>query len=464
MRRALGRERRPAGTLAAALLIAGALLAGCSSSSPDSAAGGPPSTTAGSSPTAPTTLPPETLTFGVFGNADEVAAYQQMTKLFAPLSRQVTVKVESWPDHTSMLDAIQQGAAVPDVFIASRSDLAWLQQHQVVQPVDGMLDDRGVDFGDDYPRDALTAFAGNNHLTCLPYGISPEVIFYNKALVRFDHMHFDPPTPGQGWSLQQFKNSARWAMRHHAGTSGFYVDPTLQGLSPFLYSGGGQVFDNQTQPTSTAFSSSASLAALRRSLGVLGRKDLTLTPQQLLAKTPLEWFQAGKLAMIEGDRSLVPRLRSVLGLNFDVMPIPSVSAPKTVAGMTGLCVSANATDAATAADFVAYASSPDALGEVAAAGYLQPANQTVALSAAFQQPGHLPQHSSVFTFAVKSAVIPPLLLHQDELEQRLDPLVAQLFSQPTDRIGALADQIDRTSHPYLAVPTTSASPAASPSS
>ena len=60
--------------------------------------------------------------------------------------------MEAWPNDAAMMADFSDGDAVPDVFLASRRDLAWLVQHQLIQPVDQLLDDRGVDFGDDYPR------------------------------------------------------------------------------------------------------------------------------------------------------------------------------------------------------------------------------------------------------------------------------------------------------------------------
>jgi multiple sugar transport system substrate-binding protein len=170
-----GRRVRTTALLTAALL-AGGLLAACDSSSAGSSASSAP-TTASSATSAPPQLPKQTLTFGVVGTTDEVDQYRQMAALFAPLNRQVTVQVQSWPDDAAMMAALRAGAKVPDVLLASRRDLSWLSQHQEVQPVDGFLDDRGFDFGDEYPRSALTAFSGDNRLECLHYGVAPSVIF-----------------------------------------------------------------------------------------------------------------------------------------------------------------------------------------------------------------------------------------------------------------------------------------------
>ncbi|HET7430472.1 MAG TPA: extracellular solute-binding protein [Nocardioides sp.] len=459
MRTGSGRRARTTALLTAALL-AGGLLAACDSSSAGSSASSAP-TTASSATSAPPQLPKQTLTFGVVGTTDEVDQYRQMAALFAPLNRQVTVQVQSWPDDAAMMAALRAGAKVPDVLLASRRDLSWLSQHQEVQPVDGFLDDRGFDFGDEYPRSALTAFSGDNRLECLPYGVAPSVIFYNKALVKLGRIRNDPPTPGEGWTLDQFAAAARWAVDHHPHVAGAYVDPSLSGIAPFLYSGGGQMFDDPTQPTSLAFSDETNQQSLDRTVRVLGRPGMSLTPAQLAERPAVDWFRHGKVAMMEGTRKIVPDLRTTLGFDFDVMPMPSLGTPATVAGLSGLCISQHARDASTAADFLVYASSPEALGEVASAGYLQPANQTVALSDAFQQPGRLPVHASVFTFSVKSLVYPPLLGQTDQLDAAVDPLIAELLRGRPSDVPDLSRKIDHASYRVLG-PTFGPSGTASP--
>ena len=416
-----------------------------SSSQSSSQSSSPSSSTS----SAPTRLPKETLTLGVVGSDDEVEPYRQMAALFAPLNRRVRVRVLDWHTDSAMLSDFRAGGRVPDVVLAARRNLTWLTQHQKVRPVDQLLDERGFDFGDEYPRSSLTAFSGGNHLQCLPYGISPSVIFYNKALVKLGRIRNDPPTPGQGWSLDQFAAAGRWAVDHHPGIAGAYVDPSLGGIAPFVYSGGGQVYDDADDPTSLAFSDETNQQSLERTVRVLGRPGMSLTTAQLRQHSAVGWFRRGELAMLEGTREIVPRLRTQLGLEFDVMPMPTLDTSATVGGLTGLCVASNAHDAATAADFLVYASSPSALGVVASGGYLQPANQTVALSDDFQQPGHLPAHASVFTFSVKSMVYPPLIEESDQLDRAVDPLIDQLLRDRPRQVPRTTRRIDRASYGVL---------------
>jgi multiple sugar transport system substrate-binding protein len=467
VQRRVGRSSRAVSGLTVTVLLAGgALLAACGSSS---SSGSAPSTPPTSSPTsAPTHLPRQTLTFGVVGSRDEVDAYRQMASLFSPLNRQVTVEVESWPNATVMMAAIRadlrSGKKPPDVFLASRRDLLWLNQQEVIQPIDQLLDDRGVDFGDDYPRSTLTSFGLDNRLDCLPYGVEPSVIYYNKRLVKLRQVTPDPPVPGEGWSLDQFAATARWAVSRHPQAAGAYLYPTIGGVSPFVLSGGGQVFDGASPPTTLTLSSDASQQALIRTVRALHRPGVSLTPEQLAEKTPLEWFESGRLAMLEGSRDIVPQLRNRLGFDFDVMPMPDLGTPATVGDLTGLCVSSQATDAGTAADFLVYAGSPEALGYVASQGYLQPANQAVALSDDFQQPGRLPQHASVFTFSVKSMQFPPLIAQWDALDAVTAPSLQQMLHGRASQVPALTREIDQASHRVLRVePNGSPSSSSQPS-
>ena len=454
MVRRVGRSSRAVSGLAAAVfLTGGALLAACDSSSSGATSSSPPTSPPTSS--APPHLPRETLTFGVVGTPDEVAAYRQMASLFAPLNRRVTVEVKSWPDEARMMDDLRAGVPAPDVFIASRRDLLWLNQQQVIQPIDQLLDDRGVDFGDDYPRSTLTSLGIDNRLDCLPYGVEPSVIYYNKRLVKLAQVSDDPPVAGEGWSLDQFAATARWAVSRHPRAAGAYVDPTLGGVAPFVLSGGGQVFEDANPPTTLTLSSDASQQALIRTVRVLHRPGISLTPEQLAEHTPLEWFESGHLALLEDSRHIVPQLRTRLGFNFDVMPMPDLGTPATAGGLTGLCISSQASDAGTAADFVVYASSPEALGYVASQGYLQPANQAVALSDDFQQPGRLPKHASVFTFSVKSMQFPPLIAQWDALDAATDPTLQQLMQGRPSQVPARTREIDQASRQVLHVePTT----------
>ena len=407
------------------------------------------------------------VTFGVWGAEPEIQAYQDVVDAYNAEHDEVSVKIKAYATHDELYAALRTGQ-VPDVYLVNRGDLADLREQDLNRPIGDLLDERDVDFGDGYSRPALEAFASDRALQCMPYGISPMVVYYNKALVDFPAMEergLDVPSIDDEnldkkpvWSLEQFQAAAEYSSRPRKQIGGFNVAPTLRGLSPFVYSGGGKLFDDDENPSSLAFSSDDTKSALEQVLPLLRDPKVTLTAEQLAEKTPLEWFKEGRLGMIAGFRDLVPELRNTPGLDFDIMPMPIVDDAATVGDLTGICIAQDTQDVAESADFLVNFISTESVSAVAAAGYLAPANTSVALSDAFLQPGQLPLHAGVSNNSIKSMRIPPLIDNYAELEAAVaDPLKALLEVEVPD-LDALTQQIDDASVPVLAPPEETESP------
>ncbi len=460
------RVRRGAGILAATLSVV-LVAAGCTNGSSSRPAPAP-TTASASGPHKRVAL-----TFGVFGAPAEIDAFRGVVAAYNAVSDDSHVTLRAWSSHADLRASLESGRPVPDVFLASREDLAWLRAQRLTQPVDNLLDERGVDFGDGYSRDALQAYSFDNRLQCMPYGVSPMVIFYNKRLVDFPAMvaqGIDAPNVGSGasasagsgnvrWNFDQFANAAAFASRPGQHTRGVYVAPTLRGLAPFIYSGGGALFDDAVAPTSLAFSDGGTQSALERTLQLLRNPHLTLTDRQLQRASPKDWFERGRLGMMEGDRSLVPELRKVPGLRFDVMPMPVLDSYATVGDFTGLCLSRRSASTPEAADFLVNATSAPSVTLVTRAGSLAPANLQVALSDAFLQAGRAPEHASVFNTVVRTVRLPPLLDDPPALERAVEPDLRELVTVPVlDDLQAITQRIDAASRPVLAPASASPSP------
>ncbi len=419
-------------------------------------------------PSKSSTPPPVTqLSFGVYGPAAQVSAFRSTVDQWNELTDGPKVKLVAWETHEDFRKAIESGTDLPDVFLTSRTDLRWLLDNKMTQPVDELLDERGVDFGDGYSRDALQAFSVDDRLQCMPYGVSPMVIYYNKQLVNFNRMTkrgLDAPDPDStSWSFDQFSAAASFASRPAHNTKGVHIAPTLPGLAPFIESGGGSVFDDSTDPKSLAFSSDDSKAALDTTLQLLRNPQVTLDEQQLDAASPLKWFERGKLGMIAGYRSLVPELRLVPDLDFDVMAMPSLGNAATVGDVSGLCLSRDAASTPDAADFMVHELSSDSVTRVTRTGYLAPANLEVALSDTFLQPAREPQHSSVFNTSVQNLEQAPLIDTLPALEDAVAPDLEQLvYGVGVLDLDAVTKRIDEASRPILD-PTFSESPGTSDS-
>ncbi|HEX6149288.1 extracellular solute-binding protein [Nocardioides sp.] len=438
-----GRGVRLVGAVTA-LLVTAAALAGCEADSgaiptPDESDGVPVN---------------RTLTFAVFGHEEERAAYQSLVAVFNSLYDGAEFELESYGSREALMGTIRESGEVPDVFLTSGQDLAWLSQEQLLEPVDSLLLERGIDFGDVYSRDSVLAFSSEDRLLCMPVGISPMVLFYNTELVDFEKMALrELPVPTgelNAWDFEEFVVAAEFASRPRRGTRAIHVQPSIEGLAPFIYGGGGDVYNDPVTPTSLAFSSDGSRSALEQVLTVLRDPRLTLSDVELQRRSALEWFKRGKLAMIPGYRDLVPQLREVAGLQFDVIGMPAIERNATVGNITGMCVSAASGNATAAADFLVHMASSVSVRRVASEGYLVPANLEVALSPDFLQPGRAPDHALAFVNAIRTIVLPPLIDDEAQLELVVADSLEEMLTAPilTD-LEELTSRIDQESRTVL---------------
>ena len=404
------------------------------------------------------------LVFAVWGSDAEVAAYQHIVDAYNAESAVVNVDVESWPDADAMLDDVRSGKVTPDLYLLPRDELAETMEAEHNRPLIDLLDARGVQFGDDFSRDSVAAFSANDNLQCMPYTTSPMVMYYNTELIDFDTMEQRelpvPPEERDRWTLEQFRAAAEFASRPRTGAKGVHIEPTLEGLAPFVLSGGGRLFDDEVDPSSLALSEDGSADAMRDTLEVLRDARITLSNAQLERKSAFEWFQQGKLGMIAGFRDLTPALRETPGLRFDVMPMPVLDSAATVGRLTGVCVAEGEQDRVEqAADFLVYLVSDEAVSEVTETGYLMPTNLEVAFSPAFLQPGQEPEHAPVFNVAVQSIVLPPHIDHWRDLELVVHHDLRELLSEPVlPDLDAMLAEIDERSETVLDPPEEPGSP------
>jgi multiple sugar transport system substrate-binding protein len=436
-----------------------ALTAACSSDAKPKVT--PPTT---STPAGPTLLP-----FAVYGPPQVVTAYTKIAADFSAAHPDTVVNIRPYDTHDEAMAALDKertDGEVPDAFMAGVQDLPALVQDKSVRRLDELLGERHVDFGDGYQRDSLEAFSADNALQCMPVDVSPLVVYYNTALVDLATLTEPgqrPITGETGWSLDQFAQAARQATR--GKVRGVYVAPEIEQVAPFIWSGGGHVVDDLDKPTTLTRADDASASALEKLLEVVRNPQITFSKAQLDRRSALQRFKTGSLAMMLGYRSLTPELRAQENLSFDVMPLPRVGVRATSGRSSGLCLSSESEHPEKTADFLAYAVSDDAMGVLAATGYVVPTNLDVVNSDAFLQPGENPMSAAVFPGAVRSIHSLPTVPTWPSVAATTAQLLQGLFYDPV--IDPLVDRlkaIDAASAPlFTPVPTQPPSPTGAPS-
>lgn len=435
-------------TAAAALCV---VTASCTAGEP-----GPDETP---SPSAPSSTPaasgPVTLRFAVYGNEDLVASYTDLAEAFTEDNPQVRIRVEHAPDAASARRELEREFATrkpPDVFLSGQDELPELVAEGRVQPVDVLLEERGLDFGDGYQRDGLEAFSADAALQCMPHDVSPLVVYYNNDLLDLrslvEEEGDEPPTAREGWSYEEFSTAARRIARNRV--AGVYIEPDLEALAPFIWSAGGDIVDDLESPTSLTMSEGDTRAALEAVLDLVRDPAVTPTPEQLARAGAVDRFSQGRLGMILGTRTLTPKLRAARGLSFEAFPLPSFGGYRTISSITGYCMSSRTEHVRAAADFMAFAVGREGATITSRSGYVVPSNIEVVLSPAFIQSGNEPTNAFLFSQGVRRANETPFVAEWPQVVRETRPLLEQMFYAPVIDLEAMLARMDTRSQLILA--------------
>lgn len=451
--------RRRALTGAVATLAGCLLVTGCTAGGDPSGASSPaPSSATAEESPSPSATGPVTLRLAVYGDAGLTRAWDDLAEAFTAEHPNIDVEVEHSRSEAEAHGRLQQQIAAgeaPDVFVAANDRLAGLAAADQVQPVDQLLEQRGIAFGDNYQRLGLEAFSAEQALQCMPYDVSPLVVFYHPGLVPFRRLIEDgeePLTPETGWTWDQFARAARIMSREGAddGVKGAYVEPSLDAVMALVRSAGEDIVDDPREATTLTLAADGTRAALEEILAVVRDKQLTPTQAQLERKDAVQRFADEQIGMMFGTKELVPRLRDIEGLDFDVFPLPRLARDVTVADVRAMCLSADSANVDAAADLIAFASQDEGARILAESGSVVPAYLPTLNSTAFTQPGSEPDSVLVFDSAVRRATTTPFVTAWPEVEDEMRPEIARMFYDPVLDLDTLLPRLDARSQELMA--------------
>lgn len=426
---------------AVALATFGTALVGCT---PDS---GAPQPTPSESPSSTSASPADAapLEIAVHGNELRIETYQQIVDAFLEEHPDVEAEVTSYPDSAASVEDILTSLEAgwkPDVFLADYRHLADLVATGELEPVDTLLGERGIEFGDDFQRAALTAFSADNRLQCMPAEVSPLVVYYNKRLLR----RAQPPelpvelpdAEDTTWSWAEFVTMARATagLDRLGPIKGAHIPADVETLTAFVRSAGGDVVDDLFDPSTLTLASDEALTAIDE-LAVLARDSaITPTAGELAEQDAVERFTAGELGMFIGTRDALPRLRAADRLRFDVLPLPSLGRSRSVAKMNGWCINSATEQLDAAGDFVAFAVSQEG-GEIAArSGAIVPSSLDLVYDEVFTQPRRQPQNSHVWPTSIGRSDPMPYAQRWDSVSAQVESVLARLYNRPNINLEA----------------------------
>ncbi len=393
------------------------------------------------------------ISFMVFGEPAELAAYQELVAAFTEAHPEISVELRHVPgqeDYRQRLAADFSAGVPPDVFLLNYRRFGPFASQGGLGPLDGYLAESEHLQAEGFYSVALDSFYLDGHLWCIPQNISSLVVYYNQDL--FDAA--DLAYPAANWTWDDFLATARALTRDLDGDGqmdryGLGVSPNLQRLAPFIWQNGGRLVDDPAQPTRLTLDEPAALEAFRWFVALQVEEHVVPDATAETAESSESRFLSGRLGMLLNSRRGVPTYRTIRTFRWDVAPLPR--GPKGPAGILhsdGFCMAARTEDKAAAWTFIEFATSAEGQRLLAKTGRTVPSLREVAESPAFLDPDLPPASSRVWLDTVPYLGRVPILSTWAAIEETASREIERAFYGRASVEEAAAAAVELT-RPYF---------------
>ena len=407
-----------------------------------------------------------TVRFLVFGDPEEIQAYRELIRAYGQREPDADVQLIEASDRQDLLARLSTSFAAgnpPDVFLINYRFYGQFAAKGVLEPLeDRVRSSEAFSLGDFYPE-PVEAFRWKGEVTCLPQNVSSLVVYYNRDLFR----RHDVPEPQTGWTYQDMVESATQltldangapvqAVDPTSGTPGprpavfgLGVEPSIIRLAPFVWSGGGELVDNERRPTRFVLDRPASLAALQQFLDLRSRYLVTPSDQDREAEDDEARFANGRLAMLLSSRRSTPTFRTIEDFDWDVAPLPVLRDQAGILHSDAYCLAAASSRKDAAWSFIEFALGHEGQRVVARTGRTVPSLISVSRSPAFLDPTVRPSNAQVFLDGIPAIRRVPSISTWPEIEDAVGPILERGLELGVPA-AEVARQIDEATRPLFA--------------
>jgi len=392
------------------------------------------------------------VSFAVFGDPAELAAYQSLVQAFQARYPDIQVElrhVAGQSDYQRQLVAAFSAGAPPDVMLLSYRRVARFASQGGLAALGPYLEQSVLLREADFYAPALDAFRWKGQLWCIPQNVSSLVVYYNRDLFDAAGLSY----PAAGWTRDDFLAAARALTKDLDGDGridqyGAGIEPSLMRLAPLVWQNGGEVVDDPNNPTRLALDSPPALAALQWLVDLQVREHVVPDAVAEEAEASETRFMNGTLAMYFQSRRLTTTFRSITAFEWDVAPLPAGARQAGSLHSDGFCMAAAARDKEAAWALIEFANSAEGQTLLAATGRTVPSLRAVAESAAFLDPAQRPASSRVFLDVVPTLRALPPVSTWPSIEETANREIERAFYGQATVEEALATMLELT-RPYF---------------
>lgn len=376
----------------------------------------------------------------VSGEPEETKVYRTVVAAFERQHEDIDVTLVEVPEkdeHLAKLATSFAGGDAPEVFLINYREYAQFVVRDAIEPFQGFLESNDVDLDGYFPQ-PIEAFTYQGVLQCMPQNVSSLVVYFNKDLFAAAGMS----APPRGWDWAGFREVA--VALTQGDVHGLGIEPSIVRLAPFVWANGGEIVDDDADPSRFTLDQPASREALEYLVGLV-REDRVVPSEADVAAQDLETrFVSGKLGMYLSSRRDTPVFREVQGLDWDVAPLPTGKQQAGILHSDAYCLAAGVDPEkqADAARFVAFATGEQGQTITALGGRTVPSLKAVARSGAFLDPTQPPAHSNVFLQGVASVRRTPVTPTWTEIEDIAEEILTRAFYEPGYTIQDAIDALE----------------------
>jgi multiple sugar transport system substrate-binding protein len=312
----------------------------------------------------------------------------------------ITVKLIEASDRDDLLARLSTsfaGGRPPDLFLLNYRFYGQFASRGVLEPVRERLEASDAFSEDDFYEQALEAFRFEGELICLPQNISSLVVYYNRDLFRRARV----AEPRAGWTWNEMVEKAIRLTTDSDGDGnidryGLGVEPSIIRLAPFVWSNGGELVDDEEQPTRFTLDTPEAQEAMQAFFDLRDKHLVIPSDQEREAEDEETRFLNGRLAMVLSSRRATPSFRTIRTFDWDIAPLPRHEQPAGILHSDAYCMTKASDRKEAAWTFMEFALGAEGQRITARSGRTVPSLREVAESSSFLDPAAKPANSRVF--------------------------------------------------------------------
>lgn len=393
------------------------------------------------------------ISFMVFGDPAELAAYQKLVDSFTQTHPDIQVELIQIPgqsDYRNRLSADIIAGTPADVVMINYRRYAGFANTGALEPLGPYLEkSKLIKEADFYPQ-AIQPYKWNGELMCIPQNISSLVVFYNKDL--FDQAGV--AYPAQGWTWTDFLAAAQALTADsdqdgHTDQFGVGIEASLIRLAPFIWQVGGEIVDAESNPGTLLLNTKEALNAGEFFFGLQTNFHVVPNAEEEASEDSESRFINGRLAMFFNSRRGVPTYRESAAFDWDVASLPQNEIQATILHSDAYCLPSASKNKAAAWAFIEYANAVEGQTIVAETGRTVPSLISVANSPAFLDPNTKPANSRVFLDIIPFIRALPIHPNWAEIEDTASEELRRGFYGEVDVFQAMRGAVQRTNEYFL---------------